>query len=61
MNQAQSKNLGTELLEFQRKLELCKSLRELNFVSVNDTFTVLNYDQAVMCVNAGTKGASVAE
>jgi len=48
VNQAQSKNVGTELLEFQRKLELCKSLRELNFVSVNDTFTVLNYDQAVM-------------
>lgn len=48
MNQVPEKNVGEELLEFQRKLQLCKSLRELNFVAVNDSFAVLSYDQAVI-------------
>ena len=48
MDQAQAKNIGAELLEFQRKLQHCKSLRELNFVVVNDSFSVLQYDQAVI-------------
>ncbi len=47
-NQEQEKNSGIELLEFQRKLETCKSLRELQFVAVNDSFSVLRYDQAVV-------------
>jgi multidrug resistance efflux pump len=42
------KNIGGELLEFQRKLQACKSLREINFVAVNDSFSVLHYDQAVI-------------
>jgi multidrug resistance efflux pump len=42
------RNVGGELLEFQRKLQACKSLRELNFVAVNDSFSVLKYDQAVI-------------
>ena len=48
MDQAQAKNIGAELLEFQRKLQHCKSMRELNFVVVNDSFSVLQYDQAVI-------------
>lgn len=48
MSQDQAKNIGAELLEFQRKLQHCKSIRELNFVAVNDSFSVLQYDQAVL-------------
>ncbi len=43
-----STNIAAELLEFQRKLQACKSLRELAFVTVNEGFAVLRYDQAVL-------------
>jgi multidrug resistance efflux pump len=36
------------LLEFQRKLQGCASLRELVFVAVNESIHVLPYDQAVI-------------
>lgn len=48
MSSIPEKNIGGELLEFQRKLQACKSLREINFVAVNDSFSVLHYDQAVI-------------
>jgi multidrug resistance efflux pump len=48
VNQTEEKSIGSLLLEFQQKLHNCKSLRELSFVSVNDTFSVLQYDQAVV-------------
>jgi len=48
VNQVQEKNIGGDLLELQRKLQACKSLRELNFVAVNDSFSVIQYDQAVI-------------
>jgi multidrug resistance efflux pump len=41
-------NIAAELLEFQRKLQACKSIRELAFVSANEGFSVLRFDQAVM-------------
>jgi multidrug resistance efflux pump len=44
----QSTNVAAELLEFQRKLQACKSLRELTFVAVNEGFSVLRFDQAVI-------------
>lgn len=44
----QSRNIAAELLEFQRKLQACKSLRELAFVAVNEGFSVLRFDQAVL-------------
>lgn len=43
-----STNIAAELLEFQRKLQACKSLRELAFVAVNEGFSVLRFDQAVI-------------
>ncbi|MBS0337963.1 MAG: HlyD family efflux transporter periplasmic adaptor subunit [Proteobacteria bacterium] len=43
-----STNIAAELLEFQRKLQACKSLRELAFVAVNEGFGVLRFDQAVI-------------
>jgi multidrug resistance efflux pump len=43
-----SANIAAELLEFQRKLQACKSIRELAFVAVNEGFSVLRYDQAVV-------------
>ena len=46
--QANSRNIAAELLEFQRKLQACKSLRELAFVAVNDSLPVLHFDQAVI-------------
>jgi multidrug resistance efflux pump len=42
-----SVNIAAELLEFQRKLQACKSMRELSFVAANEGFSVLRYDQAV--------------
>jgi multidrug resistance efflux pump len=43
-----STNIAAELLEFQRKLQACKSIRELAFVAANEGFSVLRYDQAVL-------------
>lgn len=43
----ESTNVAAELLEFQRKLQACKSMRELAFVAVNEGFGVLRFDQAV--------------
>jgi len=43
-----STNIAAELLEYQRKLQACKSLRELAFVAVNEGFNVLRFDQAVI-------------
>ena len=43
-----SRNIAAELLEYQRKLQACKSLRELAFVAVNEGFSVLRFDQAVI-------------
>ena len=43
-----STNIAAELLEYQRKLQACKSLRELAFVAVNEGFSVLRFDQAVI-------------
>jgi multidrug resistance efflux pump len=39
---------GTDLLEFQRKLQRCKSAREVLFVAVNQGFSLLPFDQAVL-------------
>ena len=44
---AKSSNIAAELLEFQRKLQACRSMRELAFVAVNEGFGVLRFDQAV--------------
>jgi multidrug resistance efflux pump len=41
-------NIAAELLEFQRKLQACKSIRELAFVAANEGFSALRFDQAVM-------------
>lgn len=41
-------NIAAELLEFQRKLQACKSIRELAFVAANEGFSVLRFDQAVI-------------
>jgi len=43
-----STNIAAELLEFQRKLQACKSIRELAFVAANEGFAALRYDQAVL-------------
>jgi len=43
-----SVNIAAELLEFQRKLQACKSIRELAFVAVNEGFSVLRFEQAVI-------------
>lgn len=43
-----SVNIAAELLEFQRKLQACKSIHELAFVAVNEGYSVLRFDQAVM-------------
>ncbi len=43
-----STNIAAELLEFQRKLQACKSIRELAFVAANEGFGVLRFDQAVL-------------
>ena len=45
--ESESTNVAAELLEFQRKLQACKSMRELAFVAVNEGFGVLRFDQAV--------------
>jgi hypothetical protein len=36
------------LLEFERQLQVCASPREVAFCAVNDTFSVLRFDQAVL-------------
>ncbi len=41
-------SVAVELLEFQRKLQRCTSLRELVFVAANESFHVLRFDQAVV-------------
>jgi multidrug resistance efflux pump len=46
--ETKSINIAAELLEFQRKLQACKSIRELAFVAVNEGFGVLRFDQAVI-------------
>ena len=43
-----STNIAAELLEFQRKLQACKSIRELAFVTANEGFSVLRFDQAIL-------------
>ena len=45
--ETKSVNIAAELLEFQRKLQACKSLRELAFVAANEGFGVLRFDQCV--------------
>ena len=45
---SKSVNIAAELLEFQRKLQACKSIRELAFVAANEGFSVLRFDQAVL-------------
>ena len=42
-----STNIAAELLEFQRKLQACKSIRELAFVAANECFSVMRFDQAI--------------
>ena len=46
--QANADSVAVELLEFQRKLQRCASLRELVFVAANESFHVLRFDQAVV-------------
>ena len=43
-----STNIAAELLEFQRKLQACKSMRELVFVAANEGFSSLRFDQAIL-------------
>ncbi len=43
-----STNIAAELLEFQRKLQACKTLRELAFAAVNEGYSALRFDQAVI-------------
>ena len=38
-----STNIAAELLEFQRKLQACKSMHELAFVAANEGFSVLRF------------------
>ncbi|MSQ72347.1 MAG: HlyD family efflux transporter periplasmic adaptor subunit [Betaproteobacteria bacterium] len=45
---APATNLAGDLLDFQRKLQSGKSLREMVFVAVNDGLSVLHYDQAIL-------------
>lgn len=47
-DEKKSTNIAAELLEFQRKLQACKSMHELAFVAVNEGFGVLRFDQAVL-------------
>jgi multidrug resistance efflux pump len=44
----QTRNVTAALLEFQQKLQRCKSLRELLFSAANDPLAVLDFDQAVV-------------
>ena len=48
MNAPKAANPAVQLLEFQRKLQRCKSARELAFVAANESFDVLLFDQAVV-------------
>ena len=40
--------LSRALLGFERVLQRCRSRRELQFALVNEAFTLLQYDQAVL-------------
>jgi hypothetical protein len=52
---------GSTLLQFERALRNCKSRRELYFVGVNEPYSLVAYDQAVLWVgNAYTKTQIVA-
>ena len=44
--EAKGSNIAAGLLEFQRKLQASKSIRELSFAAVNEGFGVLKFDQA---------------
>ena len=45
---AKPDSVAVNLLEFQRKLQRCASLRELVFIAANESFHVLRFDQAVV-------------
>lgn len=45
---AQTSQPAIELLQFQRKLQRCQSLRDALFVSVNDSFSVFRFHQAIL-------------
>lgn len=45
---ATATSVAGDLLDFQRKLQSGKSMREMIFVAVNDGFGVLRYDQAIL-------------
>lgn len=45
--ESRSTNVAAALLEFQQKLQACRSMRELSFAAVNEGFGVLRFDQAV--------------
>lgn len=44
---------GSTLLQFERALRNCKSRRELYFVGVNEPYSLVAYDQAVLWVGNG--------
>ena len=46
--QPQTRSTAASLLEFERKLRQCHSLRELLFAAVNESFSTLRFDQAVI-------------
>lgn len=45
--ESQGTNVAAALLEFQQKLQACRSMRELSFAAVNEGYGVLRFDQAV--------------
>jgi len=47
-NERQAPGPAAALLEFQQKLQRCKSQRELVFVAANESLAVLRFDQAVI-------------
>jgi multidrug resistance efflux pump len=46
--QPPSRSPAASLLEYERKLRQCRSLRELLFAAANETFGALRFDQAVV-------------
>jgi multidrug resistance efflux pump len=48
LNERQAPSPAAALLEFQQKLQRCKSQRELVFVAANESLAVLRFDQAVI-------------
>lgn len=44
---------GSTLLQFERALRNCKSRRELYFVGVNEPYSLVAYDQAVLWIGNG--------